>query len=60
MGNTTCSGFSAEGNAMATCGRWKAHTPLELCCIVGMDEEAFQAFALLGHVNRNVAWRGAD
>ena len=31
---------------------------VELCCIVGMGEEAFQASALLGHVNRSVARRG--
>ena len=55
MGNTTCFGFSAVGNAMATCGRWRARNPSELCCFVGMDEEAFQAYALLGHVNRRMA-----
>jgi len=58
MGNTTFSGFSAVGNAVATCGRWRWRNPLELCCIVGMDEEAFQAFTLLGRVNRNMARSG--
>jgi len=43
---------------MVACERWRAHNPLELCCIVGMDEEVFQAFALLGHVNRSVARSG--
>ena len=43
---------------MASCGRWRAHNPLELFCNVGMDEEAFQAFALLGHDNRSLARSG--
>jgi len=58
VGNTACSGFFAVGNALAACERWRAHNPLELCCIFGMDEEVFQAFALLGHVNRSVARSG--
>jgi hypothetical protein len=43
---------------MAAFERWRARNPLELCCIVGMDEEVFEAFALLSHVNRSVARSG--
>ena len=51
--------FSGVGNAMGPRGLWMAHSPSELCCLVGMEEEAFQAFALLGEVNHSVRRSGA-